>query len=224
MNSTATNLAKNEGFALKPKPLPLDKTLAFKFRGLFGVLILGPAFLIVLFSQPAIHEGTWINLALDTLGWVLFYGGVAFRVWATLYVGARKLKTLVDQGPYSITRNPLYVGSLLMALGSAIFLKSVVFAAAVLFVMVVYTMAMVPTEERALHRQHLENYDAYRSRVPRYIPRPSLFTTPDMIEVKIAGVRLEAKRLALWIWVPLLCAVVQHMRMQPNWPHWFHSI
>jgi protein-S-isoprenylcysteine O-methyltransferase Ste14 len=206
--------------AIKPKK-QLDTNAAYKLRGAYGFFFLIPATVLAMLSQPVIREGTWANVVCDAAAWLIFLAGVSFRIWSTLYVGARKFKTLVNQGPYSICRNPLYVGSFLIAIGSALFLKSVIVAAGVALMMIAYTVGTVPAEERALLKQHGESYAAYLKRVPRYVPNFALFSSPDLIEVKLNGIRLEAKRLLVWIWLPLLGEVLGHLRVQPWWPHWF---
>src|SRR4029079_12190293 len=105
----------------------LDATTAYRHRRTLGLVLLIPAAFVTLFSRPLLSEGEWAELLVDAIAWVVFVGGITFRAWATIYVGSRKFKTLVDQGPYSVCRNPLYVGTFLMALGSALFLKSPLF-------------------------------------------------------------------------------------------------
>ncbi len=207
----------------KPKNR-LDASKAYRFRGAFGLLLLVPATLVALFSRPLLTQGTWSELLVDAIAWVVFLAGMTFRIWATLYVGSRKFKTLVDQGPYSISRNPLYVGTFLMSFGSALFLKSILVAAAVLIVIVLYAMGTVPAEEKALLAQHGEPYAEYLRRVPRFWPRFSLFCTPATVELKINGVRLEAKRQLVYIWMPIIGEVVTLLRNIPWWPHWFRPL
>jgi hypothetical protein len=45
-----------------------------------------------------------------------------------------------------------------------------------------------------------------------------------MVEVKVNGVRLEAKRLLVHIWMPILGEVVTLLRDMPWWPHWFRPM
>ena len=51
------------------------------------------------------------------VGIVLIVIGIAGRLWSTLYIGGRKSALVVADGPYSITRNPLYVFSSVAAVG-----------------------------------------------------------------------------------------------------------
>lgn len=202
----------------------LDTSKLYKFRGAFGVILLVPTALVTLFSEPLVEEGTWVNILANGLAWTVFLAGIAFRIWSTIYVGSRKLNTLVDQGPYSVCRNPLYVGTFLMAIGSALFLKSLVVVAAALMVIVLYASGTVPAEEKALLARHGEAYARYLQRVPRFIPNFSLFSTPESVEVKINGVRLEAKRLLIYVWMPLAGQIIDHLRALPGWPHWFRAL
>ncbi len=45
-------------------------------------------------------------------GITAIFVAIAGRAWVLLYIGGRKNSELVTYGPYSITRNPLYVFSL----------------------------------------------------------------------------------------------------------------
>jgi len=207
----------------KPKKR-LDASKAYRLRGAFGLVLLLPATFIALFSKPLVDEGTWADVAVDSMAWAVFLAGVAFRIWATLYVGSRKFKTLVDQGPYSICRNPLYVGTFLMAIGAALFLKSFLVTGAVIIVIMLYASGTVPAEEKALLAQHGEPYAEYLRRVPRFWPKFSLFSTPPSLEVKVNGVRLEARRLLVHLWMPILGEVVTLLRDMPWWPHWFRPM
>src|SRR6476660_1715925 len=83
-------------------------TWAFHYRGALGGLILIPASILTSFSAPTFAPRDPLNLAFDLLGWGAFLGGTALRLWATGYVGGRKRRELVTEGPYSLCRNPLY--------------------------------------------------------------------------------------------------------------------
>src|SRR6266576_2749356 len=128
----------------------LKKKWRFRMRGLFGGVLLAPVLLIVLFSEPHFVEGTVADTLIDSGAWFLFIIGLTFRFWATIYVGGRKRYTLVCEGPYSICRNPLYVGSLLLTLSAGLYLDSLTFMILVGLVMIAYVKVTVPAEEEDL--------------------------------------------------------------------------
>jgi hypothetical protein len=73
-------------------------------------------------------------------------------------------------GPYAYTRNPLYLGSMLIAVGFAVALLSwpVALVLAVGFALIY--IPVIASEERFL-RATFPGFDAYCRRVPRLIPR-----------------------------------------------------
>lgn len=197
---------------------------AFHYRGLIGGLVLGPALLAILFSKPLIAEGTWLDVSVDFLAWLAFVAGLVFRLWPTLYVGGRKCRVVVMQGPYSICRNPLYLGSLLLAISAGLFLKSLLFLAFLSIAALAYIHKIIPAEEAELRRALGEPYLDYCKRVPRFWPNFSLFSTPDAVEVLTNGLRMEAKRAFLWVWLPFAGELIAHLRAEQWWPQFFHLL
>lgn len=191
----------------------------FRHRGWIGIIFLLPAFVITIMSAAPPIEDSWLDLIADTLGWVVFVAGAGLRLWSTLYIGARKRSTLVSEGPYSICRNPLYVGSFLIAFSIGLFLESLTFLGGVVLSAVAYAVFTIPQEERALQETLGEEYRLYCERVPRFWPRWSQFHTPEVIEVKVKGLKLECARAARWIWVPVILEIIAFLRVQPWWPH-----
>ncbi len=81
-------------------------------------------------------------------------------------------KKLVVRGLYRYTRNPMYVGVLTVIMGWAALFRS---ANLVLYALVVGTcfhLFIVLYEERHLLAEFGSQYEAYRSQVPRWLPRP----------------------------------------------------
>lgn len=94
--------------------------------------------------------------------------GLWLRGYASGYV--KKNAELATSGPYAHTRNPLYLGSMLIAFGFAAAAASwvILIALAVLF-----TAIYIPTilGEEAYLREHFAGFDAYALEVPRLLPR-----------------------------------------------------
>lgn len=107
----------------------------------------------------------WRWLALGSL---LIVPGLLIRALASGHV--RKNEALATSGPYAYTRNPLYLGSLLMGIGFAVAARSwwVGLALAVMF-FAIY-LPVIRGEEKFL-RETFPEFDEYARRVPRMFPR-----------------------------------------------------
>ncbi len=79
---------------------------------------------------------------------------------------------LVTGGLYDHVRNPMYVGVLLAIAGWGLWGWSARVLAYWACVAVAFHLAVTLVEEPALARTFGASYDGYRSRVPRWIPRP----------------------------------------------------
>jgi len=102
--------------------------------------------------------------------------GLAVRAYAAGYL--HKQAVLTTAGPYARTRNPLYFGSSILALGAAIAMNSWLSAALLLFYFaLVYTLVM-RREEIELRGHHGSEFDAYAKSVPLFFPRLSAAKQP----------------------------------------------
>src|SRR5271157_403001 len=98
--------------------------------------------------------------------------GLAIRVLASGHV--QKNRELTTTGPYAYVRNPLYLGSIIMALGFAIAARD----AWVAIVLVVFFFAVyVPVirGEQNYLREHFAGYEEYTRSVPSLLPRTIWF-------------------------------------------------
>jgi protein-S-isoprenylcysteine O-methyltransferase Ste14 len=196
----------------------------FRWRGGIGTAVLVPAALISLFSHPLLPAGSWGHIGVRTAAWAAFLAGACLRFWATLYLGGHKEDELVVDGPYSIVRHPLYLGSLLIGLAAGLFLESIIFELSVVVVAIAYASATVPVEEGVLRARHGAAFDMYAARVGRFWPVWSGFHTPARILVDVHSLRLECSRASRWGWIPLIGTAVTILRDQPWWPHLFRAI
>jgi protein-S-isoprenylcysteine O-methyltransferase Ste14 len=107
----------------------------------------------------------WWSLA---AGSAIALVGVGIRALASGHV--KKNEELATSGPYAYTRNPLYLGSIVIAAGFALAsLRWEIAAMLVLLFAAVY-IPVIRGEEEYLD-QHFANYAAYCERVPRLLPR-----------------------------------------------------
>jgi protein-S-isoprenylcysteine O-methyltransferase Ste14 len=102
------------------------------------------------------------------LGAVVVAPGLLIRALASGHV--RKNESLATSGPYAYTRNPLYMGSLLMGLGFCVAARSWWVGAALVVMFLAIYLPVIRDEETFLRRTFPE-FEDYARRVPRMLPR-----------------------------------------------------
>jgi protein-S-isoprenylcysteine O-methyltransferase Ste14 len=115
--------------------------------------------------------------AVRWLGVVLFAAGGALRIWPVFVLGHRFSglvaiqpgHTLVTGGVYGVIRHPSYLGLLINSLGWALAFRSMV-GVLLTALTIPPLIARIRAEERLLHTQFGDEYDAYRSRTWRLLP------------------------------------------------------
>ncbi len=99
---------------------------------------------------------------------LLVVPGLLLRSYASGYV--KKNSELTTTGPYAYTRNPLYLGSILIAFGFSLAACSLLVVLALALLFIIIYLPVILAEEEYL-RAHFTDYDEYKNRVPRLIPR-----------------------------------------------------
>jgi protein-S-isoprenylcysteine O-methyltransferase Ste14 len=114
----------------------------------------------------------------DFSGLAAYFTGIAFvvlgeivRFWAAGYIA--KDAEITTGGPYAHVRNPLYFGSMLLAVGYALVSGLGLWAvAAMLALFLLFHLAAILYEETFLKANFGQAYDEYFKRVPRLLPSP----------------------------------------------------
>jgi protein-S-isoprenylcysteine O-methyltransferase Ste14 len=94
--------------------------------------------------------------------------GLALRAWAAGCLS--KNRQLATGGPYAYTRNPLYIGTLLVAIGLVIAARNVYLGVLFALVFLLVYLPVIQLEEQHLRRLFPE-YSAYAREVPALFPR-----------------------------------------------------
>lgn len=177
-----------------------------------GLLLL----LVLLFTDSIWSPQGSLHESLEMLGYALILTCIAGRTWCALYIGGRKKKILVDQGPYSVSRNPLYLFSLIGGLGVGLQAGNLVTGLALaLFVFALFSV-VIAQEETFLKGRFPEEFGAYAARVPRWGPRFSSWHSDLELTVQPRLV-LVTFRDALWflLAIPLLEGI--EMMQEAGW-------
>ena len=167
----------------------------FKFRDYLFPLVFLP---IAIGTNPRVYPGDpRIVFSMDVLGIAIVCAGQGLRavVIGLAYIqrGGRNKQiyasSLVQEGIFAHSRNPLYLGNLMIVVGLAIIHNGpLMYAIALPFFFLVY-ISIVAAEELYLREQFGAEYDEYCRRVPRFVPRL------DGIRTTLSSMTFDWKRL-----------------------------
>lgn len=163
-------------------------------------------------SGPASHE------AIEWIGIVAIVICILGRTWCSLYIGGRKIVQFVTDGPYSVSRNPLYFFSILGAAGAGAQLGSLV--SAVLFGTLAWLVfhVVVLKEETVLAERYGVAYASYRATVPRFLPNPRLWRdapTLTVMPAKVLGTFADAMLFLLAVPIAESFELLQNLGLLP---------
>lgn len=101
-------------------------------------------------------------------GAVIVAVGIALRAYASGHL--RKASELTTTGPYAYTRNPLYLGSLIIGAGFALAARNLWIALAIAVIFFAIYVPVMRFEDQFL-RSRFSRFNEYARRVPRLLPR-----------------------------------------------------
>ena len=122
--------------------------------------------------------------------------GLALRAWAAGHLA--KNQRLAQSGPYAATRNPLYLGTLITALGLAAAGNSIALAAIFILVFLLVYLPAIELEEQHLIAI-LPGYREFAARVPLLMPRWPAAWGPDSFSFTLYRKNQEYQALIGWL-------------------------
>ncbi|MFV0411045.1 MAG: methyltransferase family protein [Paracoccus sp. (in: a-proteobacteria)] len=169
-------------------------------RGSFLLLI--P---IILLVPPGMGNAGSGHEMIETIGALMLFAGVLGRFWSILYVGGVKNAELMTDGPFSMTRNPLYFFSSIAATGIGLMLGAVSFALLLGGVVGLILWITAKRESAFLRQEFGPAYDDYAARVPFFVPDLRLFSARPELTVRTAPLRRNlADALVFLSFVPMV--------------------
>ena len=167
------------------KPKSFDELSRYQRRRRFVLAALTAIiFLALFFVSSALSTDETIHEHIEAFGIGAILVAILGRTWCTLYIGGRKSAEIVKGGPYSMTRNPLYVFSTIGAAGIGAMTGSI--TVALVFAVLCYAAfhAVILVEEAYLEENFGDAYRQYMREVPRFFPNPRLFRESHMLAVR----------------------------------------
>ncbi len=200
----------------------MSKTLIEKSR-----IPVSRVFVAVFVFFALFSESKWEEV-IPFVSTVLFFCGIALvgvaslgRLWCSLYIAGKKTKFLITEGPYSVSRNPLYFFSFLGAIGVGLSNESFTFALLALFAFLLYYPMVMREESNRLKEVHGADYKEYADSVPYFWPNWRLLKEPDFYEVNTKVFRKHIFSALWFIWIVGFLELIESFHELGVLPIWF---
>lgn len=145
--------------------------------------VLVPPLLLVLcllgmFATARLLSATyWLAPPYDSIGYTLIGLGILLPVWSARIFRKRETNILpfrdpdklVSEGPFKVSRNPMYLGMLLVLAGAAIKLGTLESLGFVALFFSVANWWYIPFEEERMQKAFGDQFEDYKSQVRRWI-------------------------------------------------------
>jgi protein-S-isoprenylcysteine O-methyltransferase Ste14 len=188
------------------QPQPVNQKIRFWIARLAMLACLP----LILFAQPAWLGHPVLEPLLRVLGTLLIIFAVLYRFWAILYIGGRKNQRVVQDGPYAMSRHPLYFGTTMGAFGFGLLLGSVILSLVLGALALIILTGTARREERFLRSEFGSDYDNFAQQVRnRILPRIGQFHTDPEVTFKPRILRTNfGDALAFLLCLPLAEALM----------------
>ena len=174
-------------------------------------------------SEPGRYDQGW-HLVMEYAGYLCLIVAALGRLWSYAQIGGRKNLHLCREGPYSITRNPLYLFSFVGVVGAGLALQNMPLLLVTAGGFLVYYHFVIRAEERRLRALFGAAFVSYCAEVPRFWPRHLRVRQPDTITLPT---KLFNRNLAEIFWFLALIVGIEvidqgkEARWWPTTPLWF---
>lgn len=163
-------------------------------------------------TLPLVEHGLWF------IGWLCVGIGVMGRIWCATYIAGFKNVRLATQGPYSISRNPLYLFSFIAGLGVMLLTETLVLPLLFSVCFLGYYRLVIRAEEKALLDLHGPAFSAYMSLVPRFWPNLHLFSEPASYPVSPKDIRRFLAEVVWFVWAAAIIQLLEELHTQSYLP------
>ena len=150
-----------------------------KSRMLLSRLVVVFVFLLVFFTSSSIAYEDALHETFDFIGYGLIAVCALGRLYSTAFLGGFKNRNLITVGPYSVTRNPLYVFSFLGMTGVALVSGHITLMVATPVAFLIMYHRLIGREEAHLLGIFGDEYAAYQARVPKFWPSFKNYQNPE---------------------------------------------
>lgn len=138
-------------------------TIVYLLIIIFGVL---GFFYVKILNYP---HNLWGIASLIIGFWIMISAHKLFTINKTTVPPEGKIKKLVIGGPYKISRNPMYLGFVLIMIGISVLIGSLISLIAPMLFVIIMNYTWIPFEEKRMEKEFGKEYRKYKQKVRRWI-------------------------------------------------------
>lgn len=194
------------------------KKIRTKFSRLVAILVI----IAFIFGSQIYSLSNIKTTIVDIIALLLVTIGTLGRVWCAFYISGFKNKKVVTDGPYSVSRNPLYLYSLIGAIGIGLVSHSLAVLLFIIIAFAIYYPFVIVGEERKLAAILGQDYQNYVKRVPRFFPNFKLFTQPKEYTVKPKVFYRDLRDVTMFIVTYCLIVLINVLKANEVIPTFFN--
>ena len=188
-----------------------------KITQFFGTILL----LLILFSHKNLEDIPATADIIFICGITLIGIGTIGRIWCALFISGYKDRILIQSGPYSICRHPLYFFSLLGGLGIGLATETLTIPVIILIGFILFYPLLMDHEEKSLSKIFGKEFQSYFQRTPKFFPKFSLFNMPEECNVGTKVFTRELIRSFFFIWMIGLLELIEVIQQSGTVPTLF---
>lgn len=156
--------------------------------------------------------GGVMHETIEQAGMLLIIAAILGRAWCSLYIGGRKSSELVDTGPYSVSRNPLYLFSMLGVVGVGAQAGSLLLGPVLCSAVWLVFRRVIDHEEALLLKVFGEPFRRYCKRVPRFGPRLRTWSGVESVLVSPGAVWRTVRDAIPFLLVPPVFELIDRLQ------------
>lgn len=160
------------------------RAVQWRRRIVLAIVSLFVALLLPFVCAVWLHTNPLFYAQVEHAGILLIFIAIFGRTWSALHIGGHKKVALVETGPYSVVRNPLYVFTLIGVAGIGAQTSSLVVAGLCTSVTAAVLIIVVLKEEDYLRAKFGAAFDDYARRVPRFMPSFSAYRDVEELTIR----------------------------------------
>jgi protein-S-isoprenylcysteine O-methyltransferase Ste14 len=161
--------------------------------------LVSSCFIAILFSKQLFtHAEFGAHELMEFAGYLLVSAAAIGRVYCTAFLGGFKNRNVIDYGPFSICRNPLYLFSFIGVCGISLMSVNLFAIFAMPLGFLAIYIPLIKREEEYLIKTFGKEYLSYMKKTPRLFPNLKLYHAPATVEMTPRTLLNALKDSVMW--------------------------